>query len=81
MKAARLRNLRISYELMLTPMHLGMHNARVHQRRILEKGAGLIDAGKLRIVVRDVFPLEEVAWAHERVESGHSTGKLVLTIA
>jgi NADPH:quinone reductase-like Zn-dependent oxidoreductase len=47
---------------------------------VLEQVAALVDAGKLRPVIAETFPLEEVAKAHELVESGRTTGKVVLTI-
>jgi NADPH:quinone reductase-like Zn-dependent oxidoreductase len=40
----------------------------------------LIRAGRARIHVDSVFPLSEVASAHERLESGSQFGKVVLTI-
>lgn len=79
-KTARTRNQSIHYTLMLTPMFLGLHAARVHQREILEEGARRIDAGELKVHVQDVLPLAEVAEAHRRIGAGHSTGKLVLRI-
>ena len=45
-KTARLRNLRISLELMLTPMFLNLTDARQHQAWILEQCAELFDNGK-----------------------------------
>ncbi len=45
----------------------------------LEAMTALIDAGRLRTFVEHVLPLSEAAKAHELVESGHSTGKIVLT--
>lgn len=80
MKTARNRNQSIHYELMLTPMHLGMHAARVHQREILEEGAQLIEQGKLKLQVSEVLPLAEAAEAHRRIADGHTTGKIVLQI-
>ena len=41
----------------------------------------LVDAGKLRPHIEEVFPLERVAVAHERLEDGHVRGKLVLSVA
>jgi NADPH:quinone reductase-like Zn-dependent oxidoreductase len=41
----------------------------------------LVDAGKLRPHIEEVFPLERVADAHERLEDGHVRGKLVLSVA
>ena len=80
MKTARTRNQGIHYELMLTPMFLGLHAARVHQRQILEAGAELIEQGKLAVHVSEVFPLTEAAEAHRRLAAGHTTGKIVLRI-
>lgn len=79
-KTARLRNQSISYELMLAPQFLGMHEARCAQRRILERGATLIDEGALDITVSRVLPLADVAEAHRLIETGHATGKIVLRI-
>lgn len=77
---AKTRNLSLSYELMLTPMHFKMHNARVRQTGMLKEAARLIDAGHIQVVVNHVYPLEELAQAHKMVESGHSTGKNVIKI-
>jgi NADPH:quinone reductase len=79
-KTARTRNQGIHYELMLTPMFLGLHAARVHQREILEEGAQLIEAGKLKVQVSEVLPLADAAEAHRRIGAGHTTGKIVLRI-
>lgn len=81
MKIARMRNQGIHYELMLTPMFLGMHSARIHQREILEEGARLVEQGKLKVQVTEVLPLAEVADAHRRIANGHTIGKIVLQIA
>lgn len=80
-KLARLRNLALVYELMLTPSVLGMHEERVRQRRMLEECARLIEADKLKVKVSQVLPLEEAAKAHAMIEEGHTTGKIVLSIA
>lgn len=40
----------------------------------------LIDAGKLKVVVHKVWPLEEAGPAHDEVENGHSRGKNVLQV-
>ncbi len=80
MKLARLRNQAIHYELMLTPMHLGLAGARRAQTRILEEGARLIEQGKLKVRVSKELPLAQAAEAHRLIEAGHSTGKIVLRI-
>ncbi len=79
-QTARTRNQGIHYELMLTPMFLGLHAARVHQREILEAGAQLIEDGALTVHVSAVLPLAQAAEAHRRIGAGHSTGKIVLQI-
>lgn len=79
-KLARLRNLSIHYELMLAPAYLGLHQARIAQTRILEAGARLIEAGKLKVEVSKTFPLEQAAEAHRLIEEGHTAGKVVLEI-
>jgi NADPH2:quinone reductase len=80
-KLARLRNLALVSELMLTPSILGMHDERVHQRRILEEGARLFEADKLTIKVSHVLPLEDAAKAHAMIEEGHTIGKIVLSVS
>ena len=46
----------------------------------LEQLAALVDAGRLRPVVAETFPLERASHAHRAGELGHTTGKLVLTV-
>lgn len=79
-KEARNRNLRIGFELMLTPMLRELPEARAHQGEILRRCADLIDAGDLEILVAATFPLAQAADAHRRIEEGHTAGKLVLTM-
>jgi NADPH2:quinone reductase len=79
-KVAKLRNLSLSYELMLTPMHFKMHDARVRQTSMLVNAARLLDAGRIKVVVNNVFSLDEIALAHQIVEGGHSIGKTVVKI-
>ena len=42
--------------------------------------ADLIDAGTVRVVLSETFPLEEVRSAYARLEQGHLRGKIVLTL-
>lgn len=77
-KTARSRNLRISYELMLTPMLQGLVTAQQYQADILTQCSDLIDQGKLKIHVSNVFPLSEAVEAHRLLETGSITGKIVL---
>ncbi|MCU0835573.1 MAG: zinc-dependent alcohol dehydrogenase family protein [Chromatiaceae bacterium] len=79
-KEARNRNLRIGFELMLTPMLRDLPEARAHQGEILRRCGEWIDRGELRIQVSRTFPLEQAADAHRLIEEGHTRGKLVLTM-
>ena len=51
------------------------------ESRQLAKLAKLADAGKLRVELAAVLPLEEAAKAHEMLESRHTRGKIVLKIS
>jgi len=42
--------------------------------------ARLIEAGKVKVVISKVYPLEEAAEAHTAVETKHVRGKIVLEI-
>ena len=50
------------------------------QRRKLEKLSEMFDAGELRVEIEEVLLLEEAAKAHERVEAGHTRGKIVMEV-
>ena len=77
---AKLRNLSLSYELMLTPMHFKMHTARIQQTALLAEAARLIDAGQIKVFVKNIFGLDQIDQAHQIIESGHSIGKTVIKI-
>ncbi len=80
LSAARSKNLQIAFTLMLTPMLLDLHDARMHQGEILCECAALIDADQLRLHIAHTFPLEQAARAHEQIATGHTHGKIVLEI-
>ena len=80
-KEARLRNLTVSFELMLTPMLHDLHRQRLHQAQILTWAGKLFDEGKLKMHVAREYPLEEAAEAHRAIEAGSTVGKLVLRIS
>ena len=48
------------------------------KRSDLEELARLAEAGSLRPVVGEVFPLDAIREAHARMESGHARGKIVV---
>ena len=77
---ARIRNIRFSFELMLTPVILEIDSAKQHQSEILKRCATLIDDGKLKIEVARTFDLAEAAAAQDFLEQQHPAGKVVLNI-
>lgn len=77
---ARLRNIRFSFELMLTPVILDLDAAKQHQGEILRRCAALIDEGKLQIEVNTLLDLKDAAVAQQYLETQHPAGKLVLKV-
>ncbi len=77
---ARLRNLSLCYELMLTPQSMGLNEQRIRQREMLEQAAALVDAGQLVVQVSHRLPLEQAAEAHKLIEAGGMIGKIILTM-
>ena len=51
------------------------------ERARLEEMGNLIERGQVRPLVAEVLPLEGVGKAHERLDSGHGHGKVVLRVA
>lgn len=81
LKTARLRNLRISLELMLTPMLQQLTAEQHQQAKILQQCTRWFEQNLLKIHVSKTFPLSQAAAAHQELESGSVTGKLVLVIS
>jgi NADPH2:quinone reductase len=77
---ARLRNLSLCYELMLTPQIMNQHDERVRQRKILEQGARLVEQGLLGVLVTHTLPLQQATEAHWMIEAGGMIGKIILTM-
>ena len=80
LKEARLRNLRIGFELMLTPQLRGLEAARLHQVEMLNFSTDLIARGQLKLKVGQVLPLCEAAKAHRLLEESQVLGKIVLEV-
>lgn len=76
---AHFKGLSLHVVFMLIPM---LHNVgRSQHGEILTTLASLVDTGKLKpIVDSPTYTLDEVGKAHERLESGRATGKVVITI-
>jgi NADPH2:quinone reductase len=77
---ARMRNLRFSFEIMLTPLLFNLEETQRHQTWILEECARMVEDNKLKIQVSEVLSLEQAALAHQKIETGSTTGKIVLKI-
>lgn len=77
---ARMRNVRFSFELMLTPVLLELDNAKSHQAEILRQCALLFDSNKLSIRVTQVFKLIEAEAAQQFLKQNHPIGKIVLLL-
>ncbi|MGR9086781.1 MAG: zinc-dependent alcohol dehydrogenase family protein [Gammaproteobacteria bacterium] len=75
---ARMRNLLIGFELMLTPMLRDLDDARDQHVEILNRCGQWIDDGKLKVHIHARMPLENAAEAHRSIEEGHVSGKIVL---
>ena len=80
-KTARDRNLRVSYELMLTPMLRGLVQAQAAQAGILRQVTEKFDQHPLQIQVQQTYDLATAAQAHHDLEAGSLMGKLVLDLA
>lgn len=79
-KEARIRNIKMIFELMLTPMVKNLPDARLHQVEILDQCAAWIDSGELQVLVSETYKLEDAYKAHAAIETGHTTGKIALEI-
>lgn len=51
------------------------------ERKRLQELATVIEQGKLKPLIEQVLPLEQVRTAHERLDSGHGRGKIVLQVS
>ncbi len=67
--------------------HAYLHNQTIHgiflarERRRLLQLAPLFERGQARVLIERVLPLDQVAEAHRRLDSGHGWGKVVLEVA
>lgn len=52
----------------------------MRERKRLDELTRLIERGQLRPLVSEVLDLREAGKAHERLDSGHGRGKVVLRV-
>ena len=72
------KNASLHFEFMGAPTVHGVHPES--QGRILAHCAQLVDDGKLKPHVGTTLPLEQLPEAHRMQRSGHTMGKIVLTV-
>jgi NADPH2:quinone reductase len=77
---ARMRNLLIGFELMLTPMLRDLPEARDKHVEILNQCAQWADKGLLKPHISKQLSLQEATVAHKLIEAGHTSGKIVLSV-
>ncbi len=77
---ARFKNINLSFEVMLSPLLFNLKNKQIDQTKILKKCANLVDNGNLKIHLDTIMPLKFAAKAHEKIQRGHTMGKIVLEI-
>lgn len=77
---ARIKNLLLGFELMLTPLLKQLNNARDKHITILKQGAEWVDQGKLKVTVSETLALSQVMYAHSEIEQGHTSGKKVIQL-
>lgn len=60
---------------------LSILGARMGSRKEFQELAPLVFSGKIKPVIDSVFPLEQAAESHQRMENGRHIGKIILTIS
>lgn len=80
-KVARMRNLRLSFELMLIPQYQHITEALAHHGDILSRCAEYFTRGQLKIHVQHTLPLARASDAHRLIDEGHLQGKIALHVA
>ena len=78
---AYVNNLTIHNVMMLTPMLLGMQQRLDHQATLVARGLELLERGKLQVHIDSRYDLDDIAAAHQRLDAGNATGKIVIDIA
>ncbi|MEI6098375.1 MAG: zinc-binding dehydrogenase [Alphaproteobacteria bacterium] len=73
-------NLTIHNLMMLTPMWQGLQGHLLRQADILRRAMNWLDTGRAYVRTQARFTLREAARAHELLEAGGNSGKLILTM-
>ena len=78
---AYVNNLTIHNVMMLTPMLLGLQQRLDHQATIVARGLQLLEQDKLQLHIDSRYDFDDIAAAHERLDAGNTTGKIVIDVA
>ncbi len=79
-ETAYINNLTIHNVMMLTPMLLQMQQRLDRQAEIVGEGLRLLESRQLKMVIDHRFSLDEISAAHRQLDSGSTTGKIVIDI-
>ena len=79
-ETAYVNNLSIHNVMMLTPMLLGMQARLDQQARLIEHGLASMHKGEIRIVIAASYALVDISAAHQQLDAGGTSGKIVLRI-
>jgi NADPH2:quinone reductase len=79
--AAEYKNMSIKFVNIGLPQVTAHHAYRLRQTRVLEEIAQLVDAGRLRVHLDRVYPLEQVGEAQRALEAGEIVGRVVVEIS
>ncbi|MDH3221712.1 MAG: zinc-binding dehydrogenase [Gammaproteobacteria bacterium] len=80
-ETAYVNNLTIHNVMMLTPMILGLQDRLDSQAEIVRQGLQLLAERSLRIEIDSRFEFDDIVAAHQRLDLGKATGKIVIAIA
>ena len=79
-ETAYVKNLTIHNVMLLTPMILKLRARLDNQAGIVAQGLQLLDEGKLQICIDSSFAFTDIVTAHELLDTGKATGKILLSI-
>ena len=79
-ETAYVQNLSVHNVMMLTPMLLGIQARLDHQATIVARGLQMLASGEIQVVIDSRYHLDDIVAAHERLDAGSNTGKIVIDI-
>jgi len=80
-ETAYVQNLSVHNVMMLTPMLLGLQARLDHQATLVARGLQMLARGEIQVVIDSRYDLGDIVAAHEQLDTGSNTGKIVIDIA